>query len=173
LRSTVSDITLSTQILMMRKPQRLFESLREYPRYVLLPHRLIPYPDLVRTDGLPSPQLISSLPLSFSFSQIQERWVRRPAVFLKDSSHGWSHLSCCLPAGQRCESRDSWVKIQATEGKANTTSASYPVSILPIYDLKIALGNANFLEESYRGCKLFDHQVERCDAGAMGGRRRR
>jgi hypothetical protein len=152
---------------MLRNPERLFESLMEYPRYVLLPHRLIPYPELVRTNRPPPRESqTSSLPsLSLclpSLSQIREKWVRRPAVFLTDSSHGWSDLSCCLPAGQRCETRDSWVKIQASEGNVNVSSASYPVSILPIYDLKVALGNANFLQEVYHSCQLFDHRVERC-----------
>ena len=145
----------------MRKPQLLFQSLKEYPRYVLLPHRLIPYPLMVTTMYTTAPHLFSLT------SQVQMRWVRRPAVFLNDSFHGWSGLSCCLPAGHRCQSRDSWVKIQASEGKVNTSSPSYPVPILPIYDLRVALGNANFLEESYRGCKLFDHRVERCDGGRL------
>jgi hypothetical protein len=48
------SLTLSMQILMMRNPIQLFDILRQFPRYVLLPHRLIPYPDAVSHSALES-----------------------------------------------------------------------------------------------------------------------
>jgi hypothetical protein len=40
-------VVFITQILLMRDPHMLFAILEKFPQYVLLPHRLMPYPDSV------------------------------------------------------------------------------------------------------------------------------
>eukprot|EP00602_Paraphysomonas_sp_CaronLab_P006918 CAMPEP_0185022548 /NCGR_PEP_ID=MMETSP1103-20130426/5253_1 /TAXON_ID=36769 /ORGANISM="Paraphysomonas bandaiensis, Strain Caron Lab Isolate" /LENGTH=360 /DNA_ID=CAMNT_0027554659 /DNA_START=65 /DNA_END=1143 /DNA_ORIENTATION=- len=107
--------TESDQILLMRRPQDLFDILHRFPRYVLLPHRLVTYP-----------------------KSVMKGVVRRPVVSVSDPSMDWVNMSCCLPR-QNCQSRVDWVGIKSNN-----------VSVLPMFNLNVALGNANFILERFR-----------------------
>lgn len=74
--------TESDQVLMMRQHEAIFSHLVKYPRRVLVPHRLIPYP-----------------------SFILKNYKRE-----KDASSltAWEGLNCCMPR-QNCVTRSTWV----------------------------------------------------------------
>ncbi len=106
----------------------MYALLLKYPRRVLVPHRLIPYAHEVMK---------------------QYGYIHRNALFAYDSasmrsnsSRQPSALSCCLPR-QNCVDREDWVKIGDKQ--------------LPLmtYDgMLVALGNANFRDETFRPCTL-------------------
>jgi hypothetical protein len=70
--------SLSSQVILLREPEALYSLLRSFPRYVLLPHRLMPYPAAV---SLPPSVSLTLLP----FSQVIK------AKFLKSTAKPFPH----------------------------------------------------------------------------------
>lgn len=131
----------------MRKPFQIYSHLDKYPRHLMIPHRLMTYPEEVSQNIYES---ISNTFLSNSlllFSQIV-RFHKRAVVRLPDLQ--WLNMSCCLPR-QRCTERKSWIHI---------SNSSMP--ILSVYGLQVALGNANFHKETYRACALSKTRLDIC-----------
>lgn len=62
----------------------------------------------------------------------------------------WMNQSCCLPR-QNCQERKTWLSI---------SNPNLPV--MNYYGLYVPLGNNNFLNEEYRGCKLTDYIPDYC-----------
>lgn len=89
-------------------------------------------------------------------------WVQRPLIEVQDHKLGWMNKSCCIPQ-QRCQTRESWVNIRDIVGVNNSQIPSYPVPIFPMFELNVALGNSNFLDEKYRSCKYLNITVDKCD----------
>lgn len=79
--------TESDQILLSRITSRLFDYIDMFPRRMLLPHRLMPYPEIV-------------------LSAVHQRRVDRNSSSNLDASS----LSCCLPR-QNCISRAEWIYV--------------------------------------------------------------
>lgn len=77
--------TESDQLLMMKIPDDVYTYLNQYPRHLLIPHRLMAYPRQVIT--------------LFHKRKISRR---RP--------YDWLDMSCCLPR-QHCEDRKNWIHI--------------------------------------------------------------
>ena len=70
---------------MIRQHEMLYTYLHKYPRHVLVPHRLVPYPEEVLTEVHNR---------NLSTSQIMD----------------WTDMNCCLPL-QNCQERKSWILI--------------------------------------------------------------
>jgi len=69
-------------VLLVRQQSEAFEFLRRYPRRVIIPHRLMPYPDEI----------------------LIETQKRQP----NDANiNDWLNMNCCLPR-QNCEDRLGW-----------------------------------------------------------------
>eukprot|EP01035_Chromulina_nebulosa_P018281 gene18281-23958_t len=78
--------TESDQILMFRIPDIVYEHLDLYPRRLALPHRLMPYPDLVLTNT-------------------HERNLSTNGPF------DWLSMNCCMKR-QNCVDRKDWISIK-------------------------------------------------------------
>ena len=82
--------TESDQILMLRISKELFDQIDKYPRRMLLPHRLMPYPDNVLTV--------------IHKRKIDREWQRQ-------NKYGdWLEQSCCIMR-QNCLSRSKYVTV--------------------------------------------------------------
>ena len=78
--------TESDQILIIRQHEALYAHLREYPRRMIIPHRLIPYPlDVLK------------------FKHEREPTSHR-------TPFDWIDKSCCMPR-QNCKRRDNWKSV--------------------------------------------------------------
>jgi hypothetical protein len=77
--------TESDQILMMREHEEIYGHLKKFPRRLMLPHRLNPYPPAV----------------------IIERYHRNVS---EHQYMDWMHMSCCLER-QNCGNRKSWKSV--------------------------------------------------------------
>lgn len=84
--------TESDQILLMRKSAEMFKILKMHPRYVIIPHRLMPYPETILTKKL------------------HKTWANQGL----DPYHSWYNMSCCLPR-QNCRNRKGWKSIKSDE----------------------------------------------------------
>jgi hypothetical protein len=78
--------TESDQILMMRIPEDLYGHLKRFPRRVVIPHRLTPYPEAVLVH-------------------VYHRNASKVAP------QAWMNMTCCLPR-QNCLTRREWKSIQ-------------------------------------------------------------
>jgi hypothetical protein len=68
---------------------------------------------------------------------------------LGEDRNAWMNQSCCMPR-QNCGERKSWKSLREPD-----------VPVVNYHGLNIPLGNVNFLDESYRYCKLGQY-VEFC-----------
>jgi hypothetical protein len=64
--------------------------------------------------------------------------------------NAWMNQSCCMPR-QNCVERKTWLPIKDTR-----------VPIINYYGLYVPLGNVNFLDESFRACKLGSYVGDFC-----------
>jgi hypothetical protein len=80
--------TESDQILVLRKPEELYNHLKIYPRRFISPHRLMPYPEPVVT-------------------------IRHNRQLSQKSSLDWLNMSCCMPR-QNCKDRKTWISVRDT-----------------------------------------------------------
>jgi len=78
--------TESDQVLMMRHHDIIYGHLHKYPRRVLVPHRLIPYPE----------QAVA----------IHKREIS------KVGDNDWTGMNCCMPR-QNCVTRSTWVNAKS------------------------------------------------------------
>ena len=144
--------TESDQILMMRNIANMYEMLRKHPRRLLLPHRLMPYPDPVlnlfhkRTPNKDITQLSETEKIQI-IQEVSMSTGKTPALFT--DPWGWEHLSCCVER-QNCMDRHTWIHV---------SNDSLPV--LPLLGMRTPLGNSNFHAESYRSCQLM-RRVDMC-----------
>ena len=148
--------TESDQILMMRIPEVLYKHMDKYPRRMLLPHRLMPYPQRVLNNvhGRSIPEIKPN------------EW------------NSWNERSCCLQR-DACQGRKAFIHIGksgngglrgAWEKKRNKPSphgdgvggSAEKVSVQDIYGLQVPLGNTNFFAETYRSCTMYDQKVDVC-----------
>jgi len=109
--------TESDQIIVIRQHERLFDHLRENPRHMILPHRLIPYPlDVLK--------------------------YKHARAASNTGEYDWYDLSCCMPR-QNCKGRKNWkpvadhsvpmVRIYGLEiplGNSNFHSEEYRACVL-------------------------------------------
>ena len=79
--------TESDQILMLRRHAEIYEHLRQYPRRMIIPHRLIPYPSDV----------------------LKYRHKREP-INLHNGPYDWMDMTCCMPR-QNCRERKQWLHV--------------------------------------------------------------
>jgi len=120
--------TESDQVVLLRILRELYSHLKLYPRRMLLPHRLMPYPDYIIDYHKREPLLhIGEIDKETDESLFYEEWK-------KDS--------CCLPR-QNCIERGTWQHV---------TNTSVPIT--KIYGVPVPLGNSHFRIETYRGCTL-------------------
>ena len=110
----------------------LFDQIDKYPRRMLLPHRLMPYPESVLTAK------------SIHDREVKKEWNSR------NKEGDWLDMSCCLER-QNCITRASWVSIKDKE-----------VPIVNVYGLQVPLGNSHFKIEKYRHCVLTNERLEQC-----------
>lgn len=80
--------TESDQILVIRKPEELYNHLKIYPRRFISPHRLMPYPEPVVT-------------------------LRHERKLSKINQLDWLNMSCCMPR-QNCKDRKTWISVSDT-----------------------------------------------------------
>jgi len=157
--------TESDQIIMF-KPQVAIDSyvlLDKYPRRLILPHRLMPYPDPVltlfhkrkRVDDV-SEKNIRDLQRDLAQTQAQSSQLQSQAqaqakaaaavklvsLDVLSNPWGWERLSCCIER-QNCMDRKAWRSVK-----------NHTVPILPLLGMRTPLGNSNFHAESYRTCTL-------------------
>ena len=127
--------TESDQILMMRPFDAIYRHLDMYKRRLVVPHRLMPYPEAVL--------------LHFHKRDI---FKDAPSQALKGyGPEDWRNMNCCLRR-QNCYDRHEWVKVKNDS-----------VAIVSVYGIITPLGNANFHAETYRHCTLYRQgQVEIC-----------
>jgi hypothetical protein len=78
--------TESDQILMMRIPQEIYGHLKIYPRRLVIPHRLNPYPEPI----------------------INTVYDRQISTY---KTMDWVDMNCCLPR-QNCQDRKGWLNIK-------------------------------------------------------------
>ena len=119
--------TESDQILMMRPLDTLYRHLELHRRRLVVPHRLMPYPEAV-------------------LLHFHKRDIFRdiPSQALKGfGPRDWEAMNCCLRR-QNCWDRREWVKVK------NDT-----VPVVSVYGILAPLGNANFHAETYRYCRLY------------------
>jgi len=79
--------TESDQVLVMREARQLYDILQNNPRYIIIPHRLMPYPHVV----------------------VKMR-LKRGLVRTVDHDHGWRNMSCCMQR-QNCRHRKDWIPL--------------------------------------------------------------
>ncbi len=121
--------TESDQILLMRPLDDLYRHLETYKRRLVVPHRLMPYPEAVMTH--------------FHKRDVMERLPTQAVKGYRPSD--WSAMNCCIRR-QNCWDRKEWIKV------SNTT-----VPVVSVYGIITPLGNANFHSEEYRYCHLSVH----------------
>ena len=69
----------------------------------------------------------------------------------------WKNVKCCLQR-QNCVDRKQWAHIGQTQ-----------IPIVRIHDLDVALGNANFHKEWYRGCRIMGLEEQHAMDTSGGG----
>eukprot|EP00603_Paraphysomonas_imperforata_P007358 CAMPEP_0114422952 /NCGR_PEP_ID=MMETSP0103-20121206/5885_1 /TAXON_ID=37642 ORGANISM="Paraphysomonas imperforata, Strain PA2" /NCGR_SAMPLE_ID=MMETSP0103 /ASSEMBLY_ACC=CAM_ASM_000201 /LENGTH=371 /DNA_ID=CAMNT_0001591573 /DNA_START=88 /DNA_END=1203 /DNA_ORIENTATION=+ len=82
--------TESDQVLLMRKSAEMFQILKNHPRYIIIPHRLMPYPETIVKKKL------------------HKNWANDG----QDVDHSWYNMSCCLPR-QNCKNRKGWTSVKS------------------------------------------------------------
>lgn len=129
--------TESDQILMMRIGKELYDYIDKHKRRMLLPHRLMPYPEAILTHR--HHRLLST-------SKIE------PArgSYIATGVHAWHNMSCCLRR-QNCWDRKEWKSV-----------ADANISVVNIAGILTPLGNSNFHAEQYRGCTVYTQATEIC-----------
>ena len=111
----------------MRPLDAIYKHLELYKRRLIVPHRLMPYPEAVLTQ----------------FHQ-RDIFKNIPSQALKGHSvRDWEGMNCCLRR-QNCYDRREWIKVK------NQT-----VPLVSVYGIITPLGNANFHSEEYRYCTLY------------------
>jgi hypothetical protein len=118
--------TESDQILMMRPLDEIYRHLEMYKRRLLVPHRLMPYPEPV-------------------LSMFHKRNVNAKMASQAVKGYGpedWEKMNCCLRR-QNCWDRNEWIKV------SNST-----VPVVSVHGIITPLGNSNFHAETYRYCQL-------------------
>lgn len=83
--------TESDQILMMRNPVPLYQYIDENPRHLIIPHRLMPYPQMILT-------------------QFYKRELNHPPT----GPMTWQDMACCMPR-QNCWERNNWKHVKTTD----------------------------------------------------------
>lgn len=78
--------TESDQILMFQIPLLVYDHLKAFPNRVIVPHRLMPYPNII------------------SKKQLKKDIISRSDPLL------WTNYSCCLTR-QNCRNRNDWVAV--------------------------------------------------------------
>jgi hypothetical protein len=131
--------TESDQVLLVRIMRDLYAHLKVYPRRMLIPHRLMPYPNDVLTK-IHGRDLHDVIQIS---SEIKEDD--------NEETGTWGGSSCCLPR-QNCIERRSWKHV----------SNKSAIPIASIYGIQVPLGNSHYRIESYRGCKWKNNRVAQC-----------
>ena len=113
-------------VLNRKRANEAYEMLQEHPHRVLVPHRLMPY----------AHELMQA---SFGFR------ARRDAKFIYSSMDEEANaaVSCCLPRQNCDDGRKGWVKIGDPK-----------IPFIVLDGLLVALGNANFRDETYRHCSF-------------------
>lgn len=106
------------QILLLRDAKALLKVLKMYPRYVMVPHRLMPYPEIVSVvyttaahDYLYRVSFSDSSIFVLSYSwhmQIVKKVIHRAPVHTDDNNYGWSQMSCCLERQNCLGKRINW-----------------------------------------------------------------
>jgi hypothetical protein len=140
--------TESDQVLMLRNLESYRQYLEAFPLRVLVPHRLMTYPQDVmekihkRTkeaaldlDVIPvgdNAKTVTNLRVSVSVSASP-----------RETINDWRDLSCCMPR-QNCLDRKGWVGLGERE----------QVPLMNYSGMIIPLGNSNFLDEIYRTCVM-------------------
>jgi len=81
--------TESDQILLLRQAKAMLNVLKMYPRYVLVPHRLMPYPET-----------------------IVKKVIHRAPVHTDDNFFGWYEKSCCLERQNCFGKRLNWRSVK-------------------------------------------------------------
>ena len=70
-----------------------------------------------------------------------------------ETVHSWTNMTCCMPR-QNCIERNSWIRAHTNDQR---------LKFAEILGLQVALGNANFHEESFRACTdLSLNHIEIC-----------
>ena len=138
----------------------LFEFLDKYPRRVLVPHRLVPYPPAIvellnRSTSQPHSRVFHSKVLN-DFGHAGQGSISAKEMFMASrgwlssgeatssgaAAPNWETNKCCLPR-QNCEQRGDWV-----------APADPSLAFMEVHGLPVALGNANFKAERFRPCTL-------------------
>jgi hypothetical protein len=81
---------------------------------------------------------------------------RQPDPRATAEGHGWESIHCCMPR-QNCVNRNHWVPL-----------ANSSVPIVTVFGLHVPLGNANFLKENYRACRIMAPEELFRDPAAAG-----
>ena len=140
------DYLYVCQILVMRNAAALYAILKSFPRYIIIPHRLIPSPPAVSSLPPPSPPPPPPDPPRFPppwcVSQVVKTRLQRGLIRTLDHFHGWRNMSCCMDR-QNCHTRADWVPLRNSR-----------VPLLSLYGLITPLGNSNFLDEIYHTCTM-------------------
>ena len=79
--------TESDQILLLRRHAEFYEHLRQHPRRMIIPHRLIPYP----------------------LDVLKYRHNREPSN-ISNGPYDWMDMTCCIPR-QNCQERKNWIPV--------------------------------------------------------------
>ena len=119
--------TESDQILMMRPLDELYTHLETYKRRLLVPHRLMPYPEAVL--------------LHFHKRDILQPMPTQAVKGFRPQD--WKTMNCCMRR-QNCWDRLEWIKV-----------SNYTVPVVSVYGIVTPLGNSNFHAEDYRYCTLY------------------
>lgn len=82
--------TESDQILLLRRHAEFYEHLRQFPRQMIIPHRLIPYP----------------------LDVLKYRHKREPSN-ASNGPYDWMDMTCCMPR-QNCRERKDWMHVGNT-----------------------------------------------------------
>jgi len=153
----------SDQVLVAHQAARsaFFDFLDKYPRRVLVPHRLVPYPPAIvellnRSTRQPHSRVFHSPKVLNDFGHAEKSTISAKEMFtaLRDwfssgettsssvAAPDWETNKCCLPR-QNCEQRGDWV-----------APADPSLPFIEVHGLPVALGNANFKAERFRPCTL-------------------
>lgn len=120
--------TESDQILMVRDWVALYGHLQHYRRRMVVPHRLMPYPEEVLHTAHHKPTSTMVNPTARSDTDI--------------SNDTMLQYKCCMPR-QNCVERKTWVPLRHNS-----------VPVLRVHGLAVPLGNSNFHLETYRPCSM-------------------
>lgn len=148
--------TESDQILVMRAHDDLYDHLDAYPRRLLVPHRLIPYPEPILThfhkrrtnsSGLVGMERLGQAGAGAGAqpSPSHEYAANAQASAVAGNSHplAFYQQNCCTRR-QNCHGkRDDWIHVRNSS-----------VAVVNMFGLLVPLGNNNFHAETYRACAL-------------------